>query len=172
MTRPIVADIDSQSTAWDAAVNTFKDVVLSQPYPLPVHAGNETNLEATYPAAGFDQCVIWVNHSVFSWTLYVSLNSVWYLYSARETMAYRLIGGTATLGVGDKVVEFSAGSFTVTLPTATSKSGESYYLKNSSGATVTIDGDGAETIDGAATYALLAGTFVKIYSTGAAWLLI
>lgn len=173
MTRPTVPNVDSQTTGWDATVNTLRDVVLSQPYPLPVHGGNESNLASTYNPTAFDQCAIWVNHTVYGWTLYVSLDSAWHLYSSRETRVHKQISGANTLGVGDQVVEATgAGAYTITLPTAASKAGEVYLLKNQAAAAVTVDANGSETIDGALTQNLATGAFMQLYSTGSAWLII
>lgn len=46
------------------------------------------------------------------------------------------------------------GTFTLTLPTIASASGHEYIIKNIGSGTVTIDGNGSENIDGAATYVM------------------
>lgn len=87
---------------------------------------------------------------------------------AAKTAAYTL---TAT----DSVIAADAtgGAFTLTLPTAVGITGREYkIMRTNSGANaVTIDGNGAETINGAATYSLSAQwQGVTLVSTGAAWL--
>lgn len=79
-----------------------------------------------------------------------------------------------TAKVDDDVIlgDATAGAFSVTLPTAVGIRGRRYTIKkiDSSGNAVTIDGAGAETIDGAATVAL--GTqyaFRTIVSNGTNW---
>jgi hypothetical protein len=54
------------------------------------------------------------------------------------------------------IVDTAAGVATVTLPKLEDVQGESFYIKNGGGNAATIDGDGAEEIDGAANVALAA----------------
>lgn len=66
----------------------------------------------------------------------------------------------------------SGGAITVNLPPAANYRGVVYLVKktDSGGNTVTLDGDGAETIDGAATLVLSAAYEAKrIVSNGTAW---
>lgn len=76
---------------------------------------------------------------------------------------------TTTTAAGNHVVIFDGmGDRTETLPPATG-SGRVLVYKNRSGAfTWTLDGDGSETIDGAATLALTANQCVTVidYTTG------
>lgn len=60
---------------------------------------------------------------------------------------------TATVDDFTLLVDASGGSKTITLPAASGNTGKIYVIKktDSSGNTVTIDGDGSETIDGATT---------------------
>jgi hypothetical protein len=70
-------------------------------------------------------------------------------------------------------VDASGAARTITLPTAVGIPGRTYTVikTDSSGNAVTIDGDGAETINGAATYALAAQyDGVTIISTGVGWI--
>ncbi len=69
----------------------------------------------------------------------------------------------------------SGGSFTITLPTAASIAGFHLYVKkiDSSGNTVTIDGNSSETIDGAATKIINTQyETIGIISNGASWYII
>lgn len=66
----------------------------------------------------------------------------------------------------------ASGSFTITLPAAASNTGKVYYIKktNSSANTITIDGNGAETIDGAATASITTQyDVIRIICDGSAW---
>ncbi|MDI6788881.1 MAG: hypothetical protein QME51_10960, partial [Planctomycetota bacterium] len=78
-----------------------------------------------------------------------------------------------TLVATDYCIDFSglSGGVTASLPTAAGITGTVYVIKNSDAAqTVTIDGNGAETIDGAATVALSAQyQFRMIISDGTNW---
>ncbi len=71
-------------------------------------------------------------------------------------------------------VDTASGNVTVTLPTARSVVGYTVTVKKLGAAnTLTIDGAGAETIDGAATVALTAaGASRTVVSTGAGWLVV
>lgn len=84
-----------------------------------------------------------------------------------KTAAY-----TATNADTYIAVDASGGAVTITLPTATAQAGQIYTVKkiDSSANAVTIDGDGAETIDGAATHVIGAqwGT-AHIVSNGTNW---
>lgn len=53
-----------------------------------------------------------------------------------------------TIDNEDCVVNCTSGTFTVTLPTAVGCEGQYFIIKNSGTGVITIDGDGAETIDG------------------------
>ena len=69
---------------------------------------------------------------------------------------YRQVSAATTLTEGDDSLDVttSGGSVTVTLPPAASVPGKQYHVKKLSAAnTLTLDGNGAETIDGAATLA-------------------
>lgn len=82
--------------------------------------------------------------------------------------------GAYTLTSSDHVVlcDASGGAFTLTLPAAGGVTGLVLYVKktDSSGSAVTIDGSGAETIDGATTIDLaLQYESVTIVSDGTSW---
>lgn len=62
---------------WDGTVNDEFDKILVSPFPIPPHLGDESDLEATYPAASYDRCWIWVDHTIDGWTIYESNGSAW-----------------------------------------------------------------------------------------------
>jgi hypothetical protein len=73
------------------------------------------------------------------------------------------------------LVSASGGAVTITLPAASIGSGAVYSVKktDASANVVTVDGAGAETIDGAATYALTVQyQSVTVVSTGSAWAIV
>ena len=94
--------------------------------------------------------------------------------------------GTQTVGqlnVVSKVAGYTAvpsddvilcnGTFTVTLYTAVGHSGTVIVVKNIGSGTVTVDGNGSETIDGALTFAISTKyESLTIVSDGSNWLLI
>lgn len=73
----------------------------------------------------------------------------------------------------DCVINCTSGTFTVTLPTAVGIEGQYFIVKNSGAGVITIDGDGAETMDGVASKTLSVQyesmTFV---SNGANWIIV
>jgi len=86
-------------------------------------------------------------------------------YLARTT-AY-----TAT--TSDYLIDCTSGTFTITLYAASGNAGRILMVKNSGAGTITVDGNGAETIDGAATYSLAVQyATVQIMSDGTNWKII
>ena len=82
-----------------------------------------------------------------------------------------------TLTASDSVILADAvgGGFTLTLPTAVGLSGHVFHIKkiDASANAVVIDGNGAETIDGAATVSIsIQFQSYTMVSNGAAWQLI
>lgn len=78
---------------------------------------------------------------------------------------------------GTVLVDTSSTAVTVTLPTAVGQSGRIYTIKDATGNAetnnITIDGDGSETIDGAATHTLDQDwAAVTVQSDGANWLVV
>lgn len=73
----------------------------------------------------------------------------------------------------DCVINCTANTFTVTLPTAVGIEGKYFIIKNSGTGVITIDGDGSETIDGAATK-ILAVQYesISVISNGANWVVV
>jgi len=84
---------------------------------------------------------------------------------------YSSVNATLTLNETYHVVNCTANTFTINLPTATDV-GREYIIKNSGSGTITIDPDGAETIDGAASISLGQFDSVTIISTGTNWIII
>lgn len=170
MTRPTVPNIQNQASGWDATVNNLKDVVLNGPLPLYT-AASVLALQTNFPANAYDGCFALATDATYGWQLYVSDGTNWRPYTTFHKWSSRTISAVTTALATDGIIECTgAGSFTLTLPTAASKAGEMLLVKNSAAAAVTLDGNGAETIDGAATQALAAGAAARLYSTGSYWL--
>lgn len=90
-------------------------------------------------------------------------------------LPYKSVSATSTLGDGDYMVavDASGGARTINLPTAVNRVGRVYVIKkiDSSVNAVTIDPNGAQTVDGAATLALaLQWDRATVMSDGANWL--
>lgn len=89
------------------------------------------------------------------------------LQSVSKTSAY-------TITTADRLVyvDTTSGNVTVTLPAAATVTTNTVYsiVKTAAGNTVTVDGDGAETIDGSANASLTAlYSRLDLISTGSAW---
>jgi hypothetical protein len=87
-------------------------------------------------------------------------------------LAYTALVGTTTLGASHFLVNCTANSFVVNLPTAVGISGTVYVIKNTGLGTITITPNGAENIDGSATLTLATGKVYGIASNGANWIVI
>lgn len=84
----------------------------------------------------------------------------------------RSITATDTFAATDKTINCSSGTYTVNLPTAAGIQGKKFVLKNSGAGTITLDGDGSETIDGTITKAVTTTNAVTVQSDGANWIII
>lgn len=96
-----------------------------------------------------------------------------------ERLAPRVVSKTGTYSatVNDSLVKADAtgGAFTVTLPTAVGVAGKTYTVKRMNGGAnaVTVACSAAETIDGAATYALSSQyAVVTVVSDDSNWLIV
>ncbi len=72
----------------------------------------------------------------------------------------------------DHIINCTANTFTVTLPTATGANGRTYIIKNSGSGVITLEGDGTETIDGALNQTLNQYDSITVVSDGANWIIV
>lgn len=76
-----------------------------------------------------------------------------------------------TLTASDRLVNCTANSFTITLPTAVGITGREYIVKNTGAGTITLATASSQTIDGSAPGSLGAGpTVSRLMSDGANWI--
>jgi hypothetical protein len=80
--------------------------------------------------------------------------------------------GSYTVALTDHTIECTSGTFTVTLPSAVGNSGRVFVIKNTGAGTITVDGDGSQTIDGSTTQSLAQWESAKVQSNGSDWILI
>jgi len=81
--------------------------------------------------------------------------------------------GTYTITEEDYLIDCTANSFTLTLPTAVGITGREYRIKNSGTGTITVDGNGTETIDGGLTADLTEQyESITVVSTGSNWIVV
>jgi hypothetical protein len=87
--------------------------------------------------------------------------------------AYVTKTGAYTATNDDYVIDCTSGTFTVTLPASSGRTGRILIIKNSGAGTITVDGNASETIDGAATYSLAVQyATIQIMSDGTNWKII
>jgi hypothetical protein len=100
------------------------------------------------------------------------------MHTGASRRAVESITGNTTLDATHRTVICTTNAFTVTLPPAatyhdaTLGVGIDYVIKNAksnTGNTITVDGDGAETIDGATTISLAPGESITITTDGTEW---
>lgn len=176
MAFPQLTPVSSGVQGWDATISDNFAIVTTGPFPLHRSAAlTEANLAATHPAASFDKCFVWVNHTVFGYTLYWSDGTNWQPFGF-EKRTTALVTGAATLnGREDLVLLAGTPPYTVTLAPAANWAGKTVTLKLTvAGGIVTLDGNGSETIDGALTSVVLAAQWdsVTLYSTGTSILIL
>lgn len=99
------------------------------------------------------------------------------LVARLQRLNVRAVTADTTLTENDDVVtaDTTGGAVIVTLPLVAGTRGKVYHLKklSASANNLTIEGNGSETIDGAANVAFNTQNMCKIVvSTGAAWLLV
>ena len=87
-------------------------------------------------------------------------------------LAYAAKTANYTLVAADYLINCTANSFTVTLPTAVGIEGKHYVVKNSGTGSITLDGDGTETIDGSLTQVFTQYTAIHVVSDNANWIII
>lgn len=84
-------------------------------------------------------------------------------------LAVSTVTTTYSVTSSDDIV-LCSGTFTVTLPAASSSTNKVVYIKNISNGTVTVDGNSSETIDGSTTYTITDQyESVTLICDGSAW---
>lgn len=176
MARPTRIPLVNGQQAWDSVVNDDFKLVFNRPLAICNQQTNEStvltesNLAASYAAASYAECFVWVNHSVRGYTLYRSNGSTWEIVRGATRLYERAISGTTTVQDYDDVVVCGGTTYTVTLPTAVGQQGRLIYVKRNSSGTINVAADGSETIDGSATLSMTtAFQAVILVSDGANW---
>lgn len=174
MARPAIVPVNQGIEGWDAFEQTNFAILMSAPLPIYENATlTESTIAATFPAASYDRCIVWVNHSVYGYTLFRSDGTSWFPFDARRRIV-RDLTGTATLTTAEQaeIITVSAGlPFTVNLPSIATTKGRTFTFKTLIAGTLTLDASGAETIDGALTQTITVQYGVlRLYNNGTVWL--
>ena len=137
----------------------------------------EGNNDTSYPSVGNENdwqmaVVRTAGGEIIEWG--VSDGTAFRRMGAADSLVSKATTYTALLKDGYILCDASSGAFTVTLPTASGISGKQIIIKkiDSSANAITIDGDGAETIDGSATQSLPSQyDYLSMHSDGSNWVL-
>jgi hypothetical protein len=95
-----------------------------------------------------------------------------YEYNAVTASTTLVMNTIGNVGNCNSLVEVTANSPTLTLPTAASTPGMYFVIKNSGAGTVTLATTGGQTIDGASTQSLTQYQSLTVVSNGTNWILI
>jgi len=125
-------------------------------------------LASQYIFAGTASGKITVNTSSDNGVDYLQVNGS--ISGIGFKQAYVTKTGAYTATNADYVIDCTSGTFTVTLPASSGRTGRILIIKNSGAGTITVDGNASETIDGATTVTLAVqyGT-IQIMSDGTNW---
>jgi hypothetical protein len=173
MARPTLTTIDQGLEGWDAFVQADFDLLTGAPFPIYENAAlTESTIVATFPPASYDRCLVWVNHSVYGYTLYRCDGTNWKSFDPQRRLERNVTTTTTltTAEVADIITVSGTLPYTINLPTATSMHGRTMVFKTLVAGTVTLDGSGAETIDGAATATITSQYGVlRLFCNGTTW---
>lgn len=84
----------------------------------------------------------------------------------------RNVTTTDTFATANETINCTSGTFTVNLPTAVGIQGTTYILVNSGAGTITLDPNGAETINGSLTITIATQISRTVQSDGTNWIII
>ena len=94
-------------------------------------------------------------------------------YVGQTTLPFTNQTGAYTVDNTDCIINCTANTFTVTLPTAVGIEGQYFVVKNSGTGVITIDGNGSETIDGQLNKTLAVQyESMTVISNGANWIIV
>ena len=168
MARPTKNDIDSGIQNWDGKIDDNDEALFNAPLPIHEHTGDETDLQATFAAASYDRCLVWVNHTVHGWVLMTSDGTTWQVLP--PSRAYFTFTATASQTVAHGFVKYTGtGTTDYDLLAAALWTGRTVLLRNDkTSGTMNIDPNGSENINGVSggPLALAIGSSALLYSDG------
>lgn len=185
MTRPTRQTIPT-GQGWNADVDTNFIQLYDRPTVPYVHSGDLASLEAAYPAAQYEHCMCWVDHTGASspgQTLAVSVDEngtfAWrYIANWQANRANPpVVNPASPYSVGwpdDLVVKSNSTALTSDLPAITdAQRGRQIRFVNMAGTTNdhTVDAN-SDTIEGSTTLVLTPGSYALLQApdTGTDWI--
>jgi len=173
MARPARIPINSGTNGWDGEMDDNFVAILDTPFPIHESVTlTEANVTATFAPAAYDRCLVWVNHTVNGYMLYVSDGTQWLPFDPLRRIVRNVTGATTFTNAEMASIITSGGTlpYTHTLPAASTMKGRTMIFKTLVAGTLTIDANGAETIDGALTATITVQYGVlRLYCDGTTW---
>lgn len=169
MARPQKNDIDAGIQNWDGKIDDNDEALFNAPIPIHEHTGDETDLEATFPAASYDRCIVWINHTIHGhWLLMFSNGTAW--EALPKDFQYNNLTATTSQTVAHDFVRFTGtGTVDYDFLAAASWQGRIVKVRNDkTSGTLNLDPNGAENINGVSggPLALAVGSTATIFSDG------
>lgn len=176
MARPATVPINSGNQGWDGRMDDNFDVLTVGPIPFYENAAlTEAALSATFPAASYSECLVWVNHTVYGYTLYRSDGTNWAPFDAQRRVS-RNVTTTATITTAEQAALVTASGtlpYTITLEAASLFKGRTIIFKTLVAGTLTISRAGSDLIDGATTVTITTQYgVVRLYCDGTAYFVV
>jgi len=175
MAKPTRDQVQAGLNGWDTTVNNNFIKTFDRPWPVFLHTGDETNLEASFPAASHDECIVIVDHTVLGLQPYVvdqnhpSASARWVILGSQVSLVPIVLNTASTLDWDDRIVLSNpAGAIALTLRPAGEVAGKIIQIKNLSAFTITVTA--ASNIDGSGTFDLdTQFSSLSVYSDGATY---
>ena len=176
---PDVADITQRRDAPLAHVNDKEHrrvIAMRANVGLPIDGTKSMNAPLSlksYTAADLPDATLW--EGAWVWVSDAGLpaysDGTNWVYPGVDK-PYAAKDSTYVITLADYLIECTANSFTVTLPTAVGIAGREFEIQNSGTGEITVDGDGAETINATATKILRQYDAMKVMSNGSSWVIV
>jgi len=178
MAKPSRDDLANGVNGWDADVNNNFIKLFDRPIPIFLHTGDETTIATSFPPATYEEAFVAIDDTQVGIIFYTvdknhpSGSATWVPLSGRgSAQRSSALTNSVTLGHDDLLVLGTPTAIaTYTMRPAAQMRGQTVTVKNLSTFALTVDGSGAETIDGALTH-VLAAQYDKAsyYSDGTSW---
>lgn len=169
MSRPLRVSVVGGVSGWDSAVNGNFQKLLDGPIPVYLWTGDQTDIGTGKVPGKVRQCLAWVNHTTFGWTLYFNDDGAWRSLKLRRAQKAVTAAYTVTLA-DDVVLAGGASTYNVTLPSPSTAKGQGFTIKRTGTGAVTVVPSASETIDGASSFVIPTQySAITVVSDGTNW---